>query len=339
MKKEDYHKLNRLLTPAQKCVIIPHRNPDGDAIGSTLALCAFLKKLGCDSIVISPNEAPSFLHWLPGFESVVYFDKQNEKAKELIDKSTLIFTLDFNDFSRTGSDMEATLKQKEATYIMIDHHQQPSDYAEFTYSDTSMSSTSEMIYHFIDNLGALALIDEPMARCIYTGILTDTGQFKFPNTTATTHQIAAHLMELGVDHFKIHQQIYDTNDLSKLALLGAVLSSMEVIEEQNTAILKLSAEELEQNNYKKGDTEGLVNYGLSLKGIIFSAIFIEHKDENIIKISFRSQGDFSVNEFARAHFEGGGHTNAAGGKSLDSLDKTIERFKSLLPQYTKQLNE
>lgn len=339
MKNEDYIKFKDYLIPGKKCVVIPHRNPDGDAMGSTLALCFFLNKMGANAVVISPNEAPSFLQWLPGFESVVLFDRQKEQALKLIDEAELIFTLDFNDFSRTGSEMEAVLHNKKATYIMIDHHQQPSDYAEFMYSDTSMSSTSEMVYHFIDQIGALALIDKNIATCIYTGILTDTGQFKFPNTTATTHQIAAHLMELGVDHFKIHQEIYDTNDQSKLELLGCCLSSMEVLRDYNTAILKLSAEELEQHHYKKGDTEGLVNYGLSLKGIIFSVIFIEHKDEGIIKISFRSQGNFSVNEFARAHFEGGGHDNAAGGKSNDSLETTIERFKSLLPQYLEKLNQ
>ena len=339
MKNEDYIKFKDYLIPGKKCVVIPHRNPDGDAMGSTLALCFFLNKMGANAVVISPNEAPSFLQWLPGFESMVLFDRQKEQALKLIDEAELIFTLDFNDFSRTGSEMEAVLQKKEATYIMIDHHQQPSDYAEFMYSDTSMSSTSEMVYHFIDQFGALALIDKNIATCIYTGILTDTGQFKFPNTTATTHQIAAHLMELGVDHFKIHQEIYDTNDQSKLELLGCCLSSMEVLRDYNTAILKLSAEELEQHHYKKGDTEGLVNYGLSLKGIIFSVIFIEHKDEGIIKISFRSQGNFSVNEFARAHFEGGGHDNAAGGKSNDSLETTIERFKSLLPQYLEKLNQ
>lgn len=339
MKNEDYIKFKDCLRRGTKCVVIPHRNPDGDAMGSTLALCSFLNKMGANAVVISPNEAPSFLQWLPGFESVVLFDRQKELALKLIDEAELIFTLDFNDFSRTGIEMEAVLQKKEATYIMIDHHQQPSDYAEFMYSDTSMSSTSEMVYHFINQFGALALIDTTIATCIYTGILTDTGQFKFPNTTATTHQIAAHLMELGIDHFKINQEIYDTNDQSRLELLGCCLSSMEILRDYNTAILKLSAEELEQHHYKKGDTEGLVNYGLSLKGIIFSAIFIEHKDEGIIKISFRSQGTFSVNEFARAHFQGGGHDNAAGGKSNDRLETTIERFKSILPQYLEKLNQ
>ena len=339
MTKEDYLQLKKSISPGQNCVIIPHRNPDGDAMGSTLALCCFLNKMGANAVVVSPNEAPSFLEWLPGFESVVLFNSQRAKAEELIDNAALIFTLDFNDFSRTGSEMQAVLSQKEARYIMIDHHQQPSDYAEFTYSDTSMSSTSEMVYHFIDELGALALIDKDIATCIYTGILTDTGQFKFPNTSSKTHQIAAHLMDLGVDHFKIHQEVYDTNDTSTLELLGCCLSSMEVLEEYHTAILKLSAEELQEHHYKKGDTEGFVNYGLSLKGIVFSVIFIEHKEEGIIKISFRSQGAFSVNEFARAHFEGGGHDNAAGGKSTDSLEATIDRFKSLLSQYKEKLKQ
>lgn len=334
----NYKALKELINHSKKCVIVPHRNPDGDAIGSTLALCHYLKLKGCEAVVISPNEAPSFLQWMPGYDHLISFEKQPEKAKKLIEDTNLIFTLDFNHLSRVGEAMQRVLENAKAPFVMIDHHQQPDTYAVETYSDVSMSSTCEMVYHFIDHLEDKSLINTSIATCIYAGILTDTGQFKFPNTTSTTHQIAAYLIDCGANNNEIHRLIYDTNSKSKLGLLGCTLKSMEVLMDYKTAILKLSQEELDRFQYQKGDTEGFVNYGLSLDHIVFSVIFIEHKEEGIIKISFRSQGNFSVNEFARAHFNGGGHNNAAGGKSELSLEETIEKFKSLLPNYKTSLN-
>lgn len=334
----NYNAVKERIKNSNKCVVIPHRNPDGDAVGSTLALCEYLQKKGCDSVVISPNEAPNFLQWMPGYNEVVVFENDREKAKALINDAELIFTLDFNHLSRVGSEFEAVLEAATADFIMIDHHQQPDTYSVETFSDTQMSSTCEMVYHFIDQLGDKELIDINIASCIYAGILTDTGQFKFPNTTSTTHKIAAFLIECGANNHEIHRQIYDTNSPSKLGLLGCTLKSMEILKEYRTAVLKLSQEELDTFHYQKGDTEGFVNYGLSLDGIVFSVIFIEHKEEGIVKISFRSQGDFSVNEFARSHFNGGGHNNAAGGRSEDSLLETIEKFKKILPQYKTQLH-
>lgn len=220
---------------------------------------------------------------------------------------------------------------------MIDHHQQPDDYAWVTYSDVNMSSTCEMVYNFIEAFGDTDKINKDIASCLYTGIMTDTGSFKFSSTTSRTHKVVAHLIEKGADNMLIHQQVFDTNSPARLHLLGATLNNLVILEEFKTAYTYLTQEELDKYNYSKGDTEGFVNYGLTLEGIVFAVIFIENKEEGIIKISFRSVGDFSVNEFARTNFEGGGHTNAAGGRSTISMQDTIKRFETLLPKYKTQL--
>ena len=325
-----------LLKSPQRIVIIPHKNPDGDAMGSTLALNAYLKAKGHQSVIITPNEYPHFLKWLPGDDSVVVYSNQKEAAESLIKKANLVCTLDFNHLSRTG-DMEEVLKEVVAPFIMIDHHQQPDDYATVTYSDTTMSSTCEMVYHFIAALDDTSYITAAIATCIYTGIMTDTGSFRFASTTAATHEVIAALIKKGANNSEIHQNIYDTNSYSKLQLMGVALKNLKIIGEYHTAYITLTQKELDDHNFQKGDTEGLVNYGLSLQGIIFAVIFIENKSENIIKMSLRSKGDFSVNEFARAHYSGGGHTNAAGGKSDDPMQKTVSDFKNLLPSYKDQL--
>jgi phosphoesterase RecJ-like protein len=235
--------------------------------------------------------------------------------------------------------MENVLAKAKTSFVMIDHHQQPADYAEFTYSDPGMSSTCQMIYHFIEKLNDLDKITSEAAICIYVGIMTDTGSFRYRSTTSTTHKVIADLIDRGADNTQIHENIYDTNTLSKIQLKGVALNNLRVLPEYKTAYITLSQKELDQHNFKKGDTEGFVNFGLSIKGIKFAAIFIENKGEEIIKISLRSKGDFSVNEFSRNHFEGGGHNNAAGGRSNLSLSNTVEKFISILPTYKKVLNQ
>jgi phosphoesterase RecJ-like protein len=274
---------------------------------------------------------------MPGHETVVNFEWDNGEAQRLLDEATIIFTLDFNDFSRTGQ-MASVLEAKEADFIMIDHHQQPSDYAKVTYSDVSMSSTCEMIYNFIAFLGQTDSITADIASNLYTGIMTDTGSFKYRSTSSKTHRVVADLIERGADNMEIHRQVFDTNSPSRLHLLGVALSNMVILPEYRTAYITLTQEELDANDFKKGDTEGFVNYGLTLEGIIFALIFIENKDEGIIKISLRSVGDFSVNEFARKHFNGGGHDNAAGGRSDLSMDETLEQFNEILKTYKSTLN-
>lgn len=324
------------LSRSENIAIIPHKGPDGDAIGSTLGLWHFLRNKGHNAHVISPNEYPHFLKWMPGNDQVVIYENDQKKADALIAEADIIFTLDFNDLSRTGQ-MEGALKAAKSTFIMIDHHQEPSDYADFTYSDATMSSTSEMVYHFIEKLRSLKEITPQIATCLYAGIMTDTGSFRFSSTSSLTHRVVADLIDKGAKNSEIHNNIFDTNTESRLQLLGVALQNLKVNQNFRTAYITLSQAELDSHNFKKGDTEGFVNYGLSLEGIIFAAIFIEHKAEGIIKISFRSKGDFSVNSFARKHFEGGGHINAAGGRSELSLNDTVVKFNRLLPEYKDEL--
>jgi len=329
MNEKDIQALTELLATPKKIAIIPHRSPDGDAMGSTLGLYHFLIKLNHHPIVIAPNDFPEFLAWLPGSDKVLVYENDQENCKKLLEDSELIFTLDFNALHRTG-EMETVLNKLNAPTVMIDHHQMPDSYAAFTYSDTSFGSTCEMIYNFIGFLNHKSLIDKTIATCLYTGILTDSGGFRFPKTTGITHRIAAEFIELGVENTEIPNLLFDNNSYDRLKLLGRALQNLKVDFDKKTSYISISQKELDEFNYVKGDTEGIVNYGLTIKGIVFSAIFIEHHEENIIKISFRSQGDFDVNQFARDHFSGGGHINAAGGKSYDSLVNTINKFEQII---------
>ncbi|WJJ97651.1 DHH family phosphoesterase [Algibacter luteus] len=338
MKKQHISSIKQLLSTPKKIVIVAHKNPDGDAIGSSLGLYHYLVKGNHNVNVIMPNDYPSFLKWIPGNDAVLIHDAQTATCDALINESDIIFTLDFNAFHRTGN-MESALTESNALKIMIDHHQAPDDYAAYTFSDVSMSSTCEMVYHFINMLGDLDKINSAIATSLYVGIMTDTGSFRFSSTTSTTHRVVADLIEKGANNSEIHNHVFDTNSYERLQLLGCALTNLKVLPEHRTAYITLSQQELHNFNYKKGDTEGVVNYGLSLDGVVLAAIFIEDRQEGIIKISLRSKGNFSVNEMSRAHFEGGGHTNAAGGKSYLSLEKTIEKFISILPSYNKALND
>ena len=329
MKIQDIQQVQLLLSTPKKIAIIPHRGPDGDAMGSTLALYHFLLKNNQEAVVVSPNEFPDFLAWMPGSETVKIFEKDKQNCTKILEEAELIFTLDFNALHRTG-EMEHVLAKLKAPFIMIDHHQKPDDYAAVTYSDTSFGSTCEMIYNFIVFLGKKQDIDKTIGTCIYTGILTDSGSFRFPKTTGNTHRIVAELIDLGVENTEIPTLVFDNSGYERLQLLGRALQNMKVIAEHKTAYTTLTQDELNSFNYVKGDTEGVVNYGLQIKGINFAAIFIENKEEKIIKISFRSQGDFDVNQFARDHFHGGGHRNAAGGKSEDTMEDTIKKFENLV---------
>ena len=329
MNEKDILAIQELLASPKKIAIIPHRSPDGDAMGSTLGLYHFLLKLNHQPVVIAPNEFPEFLAWLPSSKTVLVYENDRVNCTKILNEAELVFTLDFNALHRTG-EMEQVLSKLSAPMIMIDHHQLPDSYATFTYSDTSFGSTCEMIYNFISFLNQKPLIDKTIATCLYTGILTDSGGFRFPKTTGTTHRIVAEFIDLGVENTEIPNLLFDNNSYDRLQLLGRALQNMKVFFDKKTSYISLSQKELDEFKYVKGDTEGIVNYGLTIKGIVFAAIFIEHRDENIIKISFRSQGEFDVNQFARDHFNGGGHINAAGGKSYDSLANTIKKFEHII---------
>ena len=337
MNKADILDLKKILSNPKKVVIVPHKNPDGDAMGSTLGLCNYLKKLGHSAMVIAPNDYPEFLKWIPGTKDVLIHEENTSVAEAHISQADLIFTLDFNALHRCGT-MEIPIENSAAIKVMIYHHQQPDDYATYVYSDVSICSTCEMVYHFIEMMDDLEHIDVAIGEALYTGIMTDTASFRFSLTTSTTHRVIAHLIDVGVEKTHIHNAVYDTNSFGRLQLMGCALNNLKFLEPFKTAYISLTNKELDSHDFQKGDTEGLVNYGLSLKGAKFAVIFIEHKQEGIIKISFRSKGDFDVNTFARTHFNGGGHKNASGGRSNLNLEDTIAKFISILSEYKSELN-
>lgn len=338
MTKNDILQIKELLASPKKIAIVPHKGPDGDAMGSTLAMKILLEAQGHYVHLIAPNDYPEFLKWMPEQEEVMIYEKEKDKSNRIIEEADIIFTLDFNHLSRSGK-MQEALEHAAATFIMIDHHQEPDDYAQFIFSDVSMCSTCQMVYHFFEKMGFSDNITPQIATCLYTGIMTDTGSFRYRTTTSLTHRVVASLIEKGADNTTIHENVYDSSSYNQLQLLGAALQNLKIVDDHRTAYISLTQKELDKHNFKKGDTEGFVNYGLSVEGIVFAAIFIENKAENIIKISFRSKGTFSVNEFARLYFHGGGHINAAGGKSELSMEKTIEKFISILPDYKTSLKE
>jgi phosphoesterase RecJ-like protein len=337
MNLEITSKVKELLKTSRKIVVVGHKNPDGDAIGSCLGIANYLKQKGHQVSVIMPNDFPDFLKWIPEAETILIHEKKPIKTNRIIYESDLIFTLDFNALDRTG-ELQESLESTDSDFIMIDHHQDPDDYAIVTYSDVSICSTSQMVYHFIDALNDLVTINKNMATQLYVGIMTDTGSFRFPATNSTTHNVIAKLIDRGADNAFIHQSVYDTNTPQRIKLLGTALNNLTILSEFNTAFITLSRDELDLHEFKKGDTEGFVNYALSIKGINFGLIFIEGLQENFIKISLRSKGPFSVNDFAREHFNGGGHTNAAGGRSDKTLKETITYFISILPAYKESLS-
>ncbi|MCG2417916.1 bifunctional oligoribonuclease/PAP phosphatase NrnA [Aequorivita sp. F47161] len=336
MKKDTTQIVEKLLASPQEIVIVGHKNPDGDAVGSCLGLSFFLKSLGHNTTVVMPNDFPDFLKWLPGVEEIIIYEKDRETTADLVKTANVVFTLDFNSLDRVG-ELQTVLENTAAKFVMIDHHQQPADYAAATYSDVKMSSTSEMVYHFIDALGKTEKLSKEIAVNLYTGIMTDTGSFRFSSTSPTTHRVAAKLIEAGAESATVNQNVYDTNSPERMKLLGVALNNLVILPELHTAYITLTQKDLDDHNFKKGDTEGFVNYALSVKGINFAVIFIENKQESIVKISFRSKGHFSVNDFARNHYSGGGHINAAGGKSSQDLNKTINEFISILPRYKNEL--
>lgn len=318
--------INKLLTPEKKIVIITHYNPDGDAIGSSLGLKHFLNAKGLEADVIVPNDFPKFLKWMPDAKKVIIAEYKRKQAGEAIYHADLIFIVDFNASHRAGNLVGPWIEKAKAKKILIDHHQQPEAF-DFVYSDTSIPATSQMVYHFIEALDEEKLVNQNIAECLYTGIMTDTGGFRFRSTSATTHRIIANLIEKGADPAMITSNTWDTNTVSRLHLLALILSRIEVVKDGKVAILWLKRDELKEFGFQKGDTEGFVNYGLSILGTQVSAFFMEDLYEDFVKISFRSKEDVDVNQFSRKYFNGGGHINAAGGKYFKSIEETIEDFK------------
>lgn len=330
MQNVDITEIQHLLSTPKRIVITTHKNPDGDAMGSSLGLYNFLIQLGHTVLVITPNEYPEFLQWLPGNDSVKVGKDIPQFAKDKIAEAEIIFCLDFNTLSRIDQ-LAKPVGEAKGYKVLIDHHQQP-DAFDTMFHAVEASSTCQLVYEFIEALGKVDLVNKAVATCLYTGIMTDTGSFKFPSTTANVHRIIGALIAAGAENSVIHRNIYSAASADRLKLLGYCLSEkMVVLPEKASAYITLNQEELKRFNFKAGDTEGIVNYPLDIKGINFSAIFIEKEDG--IKISFRSVGKFSVNQFSRKHFGGGGHDNAAGGLSSLTIQQTIEKFVTLLDEY------
>ena len=335
MKVNEIDKIKSLLSKKKDIVIIPHKNPDGDAIGASTGLKNYFDNFNHNVEIISPNKFPDFLRWMDPDNQIKIFSEDENCIQKIIN-ADIIFTLDFNNLVRISS-MKEQVEKSNAIIIMIDHHENPSNYADFMYSVPEMSSTCEMIYHFIDKLGDKDKIDKNIAKSLYAGIMTDTGSFKFPSTTHVTHKVVSNLLKTGISHFEIHNQIYDNNKPERIQLLSFALNQIKIIEDLNTCYISLSQKNLDKFNYEKGDTEGIVNYGLSIKNIKFAVIFMENSNEKVIRISLRSRGNFNVNEFSKNIFGGGGHKNAAGAISKKTLSKTIDYFLKSLNNYKEQL--
>ncbi len=339
LKKRKIYGLKRELSRHRKVVILIHHNPDGDALGSSLALSMYLKQKGHEVCVIAPNEFPEFLQWMPESESVHMDSLEPEFCRSAVEHAGFIFCLDFNQSSRIKS-LQESLDKSKAYKALIDHHIEPSPDFDFTYSvTTETSSTCELVYNFIAYcMGDKSKITVEMAQCLYVGITTDTGSLSYSCDNPSTYHVVGQLIGKGIHGEAIHRKVYDTYSESRMRLLGFCLSErMVVLEGYATSYIFLSKEDLERFHYKQGDTEGVVNYGLSMQTVRFTAFFSEK--EGHIRISFRSKGDFDVNAYARKHFHGGGHKNAAGGESDQSMEECIALFRSTLEQYKDSLTK
>jgi bifunctional oligoribonuclease and PAP phosphatase NrnA len=325
-----------LLQKQASIVIVMHQKPDADAMGSSLGLYHVLVGLGHTVTVISPTNWADWLSWMPGAGTIIDYELNTARSNEILNKADWIFCLDFNVLHRTRK-MTDPIGRAPGKRILIDHHQQPQKEV-FAYgiSDTSKSSTSEMVFDFIESAGLGNRINIPVAECLYAGVMTDTGSFRFNSCTASVHRMVAVLKDTGMDHSKIHENLFDNFLENRLRFIGhALLNRMEVLYEYNTALISIPWKDLVKYQIRTGDTEGLVNYPLSIQGIKFAALIIDRDEE--IKCSFRSKDGFDVNQFARNYFEGGGHRNAAGGRSSETLEQTTQRFRASLKENALQL--
>lgn len=336
MENNDFIDISQLLSTQRRILITTHINPDGDAIGASLALFLYLKKRGHQVWVMIPDPYPEFLAWMPYAKDILIFKREPQICRNIIDQAEIIVAADYNCFDRIN-EMGVLAKKSPAVKVLIDHHLNPSDEFDHKISCTGVSSTSELVYDFIEARNDLSLMDRDIAEHIYTGIITDTGSLSYSCNYIKTYLIIAELFKLGIDGEHIHRLVYDTYSESRLRLLGYSIShQLVVLPEYHTAYITLTKTDLDRFNHQIGDTEGIVNYALSIEGINLAALFMD-RDE-IVKISFRSKGNFSVDALARDYFKGGGHRNAAGANCSTSMDETVRLFLQILPQYQSQLN-
>lgn len=329
------HNLQDLKNHSGKIVITTHYKPDGDAMGSSLGLYHYLKEAGIDSQVVTPTDYAEFLHWLPGNDTVIVYEEEKQRSQKLLEEASYIFCLDFNALGRIN-EMGEKVAESAAKKIMIDHHQAPQDFDDERFVEIGASSTCELIYKYIQQHLDSSFMTKDMGECIYTGLITDTGSFRYGSTTSSTIRTAADLMDIGVVPATIYNSLFDQNRLERIQLLGYYLANkIELVEDGKVAVSHLTVEELKRYNVITGDTEGFVNYGLGIKGVELSVLIIDR--EYLVKMSFRSTDVFPCNEFSAEFFDGGGHKNAAGGASHDTLGNTISKFKKSIKTYTKYL--
>ena len=327
---------NLLKSKVKRIVIIPHVNPDGDAIGSTTGLNDVFIHAGYESVVIVPNDFPSYLDWLGGKNKPLIFEKDPERGVELIKQADILFFLDFNDTKRLGK-LQDIVKTVTVPVVLIDHHPDPLIPADYLFSDINVSSTAELVYEFIEEIGLLSHLLVDGANSLLNGIIADTGSFSHNASRPGMYHVAGELIKRGADKEKVNESLYNNFSVLRMRLLGhCLLNKMVLFSEYHTALIWLSKDELVEFDFQAGDTEGFVNYPLSIKGIVFSAFFMEKEDH--IKLSFRSKGNFGTNGFASKHFNGGGHQNASGGEIRLPIDEAINLFKDVLPLYANQLN-
>lgn len=321
-----------LIKGAENIVITAHRSPDGDSVGSSMAIYHFIKALGKEAKICHPDPAPAFLDWVKGGVEFVDYIHHEEEVKEIIAQADLLFAMDYNGANRMGHEMGDLFNASSAKKVMIDHHPHPDDFVDISASYPDTCSTCQLVYELAVSSGNGNLISKEMGTAIYLGIMTDTGSFRFSSVKPRTHEIIADLLKRGVDHTSIHESTYDNVPVNRLKLRGyAISNKIEVLEKEGVAVIWLTAEELERFNYQKGDTEGLVNTALGVEGVHVAAFFADKDGQ--VKISFRSKGTIPVNKIAMEHFNGGGHVNAAGGVANESIEDAVERFKSLVPEY------
>jgi phosphoesterase RecJ-like protein len=329
--KETLKSISGLLAKSEHILITTHYNPDGDAVGSSLAFYNYLILKGFNVNLIIPNDIPQFLHWMPGLDKALIYFHNKKKCDLLIAEADLIFCLDYNSISRVNL-FQKQLEEATGKKVLIDHHPDPEDQFDHQLSVIKVSSTAELIYDFICAFDDQNLINVQIGSNIYVGMMTDTGSFSYASNYPETLEIVADLIRKGVDTEKVHRLVYDTYSENRMRLLGYCLSDkLVVLNEFCTAYISLTKDDLAKFSFQPGDTEGVVNYALSIKNISFAALFTEKN--GCIRISFRSKSDFSVNDFAKKHYEGGGHRNAAGGDSCFSMEETLKRFEEFLPQY------
>lgn len=332
----DLASLTDFLSQPRKVVITTHHKPDGDAMGSSLGMYNYLIQQGHHAKVITPTDYPDFLTWMPGNEEVIIFTENQELSAQLVADAEIIFCLDFNSLNRIN-ELGELVRASNAYKVMIDHHLEPEDFDDYRHWDIKACAAAQLVYTFIaDQLNNKALINKDVATCLYTGIMTDSGSFRLPNTTSEVHRIAAELIDAGANNSRIHELVYNSASENRLRFLGYCLANcLEILPEYNTAIIAVSKQDIQRFDVNTGDTEGVVNYALSIASIRLAAFIVDRSEK--VKLSLRSKDEFPANEICKKYFAGGGHRNAAGGQSDESLEATVEKFKSILPSYKKLL--